>query len=437
MADEYSKVKSSDDLKGWFIDQANPSNLHDIYYILKSHLDWEGVLAMDEFGQRIVKLKNPPFPEGEVGDWTEIDDSRAANWLASTYKIKKVSTPTVVEAVQLVAHDNRFHPVRKYFDGLKWDGEKRLEDMLGEYIGASNKTPELMQYNRLISRIWMMSAVARIYQPGCKADYVLILEGEQRKGKSTFFDKLGGDWFSDTPFIVGDKDSYQNLAGKMIVELQEIDSFKKADAEKLKAFFSSRIDNYRPSYGRRAMKFPRQCVFAGTTNQNEYFRDMTGNLRYMPVYVRKLDTKYLLENRDQLWAEAVHLYKKGQQWLVDHPEEIDPPLELRWWPDDDSLNLMARQQSMRETIDPLADDIEIWLDSQVDDWETGCGMAPVTIKRILTDVMDVPSKAENMVYKATQIGKILKKLGWQKRQFGSDLDRKEFGRTYYIKRGVD
>ncbi|MCH7944911.1 MAG: hypothetical protein IIC73_02695, partial [Armatimonadetes bacterium] len=167
------------------------------------------------------------------------------------------------------------------------------------------------------------------------------------------------------------------------IELQELDSFNKAETTKLKAFFSSRVDNYRPPYGRRNMDFPRQCVFSGTTNQAEYFKDSTGNLRFLPVFVRKLIGPRLIEDRDQLWAEAVYRYKNGEQW----------------WPGDDEFKLMVKQQSIRGVVDPWQDIIYIFLvslppDHNLDDHE------PVTTRRILTDVLDIPAKAENQEWKS-------------------------------------
>jgi putative DNA primase/helicase len=160
----------------------------------------------------------------------------------------------------------------------------------------------------------MIGAVARVLRPGCKMDNVLMLEGDQGRGKSTSLSILGGDWFTDTPFELGSKDGFLAMRGKWIIELAELDSFNRAESTRAKHFFAADKDTYREPYGRRVIDVHRQCVFAGSTNTNEYLKDDTGNRRYWPVTTGAIDKDGLIRDRDQIWAEAVHEFKAGETW---------------------------------------------------------------------------------------------------------------------------
>jgi len=235
-------------------------------------------------------------------------------WLARYYDMK-VPPERCMKAVYQAAESNQpVHPVRDFITSLKWDGVDRLETFLIEVAGAED-TP----YTRAVTKKWLIAAVARIMQPGCKVDTMLILEGAQGIRKSTLLRELTGpEWFSDTPIMIGDKDGYQSMRGKWIIELAELSSLKGRDAEKAKAFFSSPVDYYRPSYARMNKEFKRQCIFVGTTNSDEYLSDSTGNRRYWPVHCNKrIDLVQVGELRNQLWAEAYTRFLRGDTWYLD------------------------------------------------------------------------------------------------------------------------
>jgi len=319
-------------------------SLRNAFLMLKFGLDARTWLARNEFTADVVTIAAPPW-DAPRGPWTDQDDLRARLRLGAMYGVD-FRTETVAGAVQLVADGNTYHPVREYLSGLKWDNRLRLTSWLRDYLGAATHLdPESERYLGAVGMMWMIGAVARIYEPGCKFDTVLILEGGQGKGKSTALNVLAGEWFTDTPFSLGDKDAYQSLRGKWIVELAELDAFNKAESTRAKAFFSSRSDNFRPSYGRRNVDVPRQCVFAGTTNQNEYLRDASGNRRYWPVLTLKPDIDALARDRDQLWAEAVMLYRE----------------RVPWWPSAEARELFDRMQALREIGDPWEAIIDAWL----------------------------------------------------------------------------
>lgn len=356
--------------------------------ILGNDRRWKGVIAYDSFSSKIRKLKTPPYG-GAPGDWSDLDDVRVTLWLADVYGLC-VKSATVLEAVNAVAHDNAFHPVRQFLDGLAWDGTPRLEQWLQNHLGVTDS-----EYARRVGKRWMVSAVARVFSPGCKADSVLILEGLQGAGKSTSMSVLGGEWFMDTPFNLGDKDGYQAIRGKWIVELGELDAFNKAESTRAKQFFSASVDTYRESYGRRVLDVPRQCVFVGTTNQDEYLKDDTGNRRYWPVTCTRVDIEGLRASREQLWAEAVAAYRAGDVW----------------WVERDEAELFAAEQDKRYQADMWEEPIIHYLMHQhIGDAVTGA--------HILEKALNIdPShwgKPEQM-----RVGKIMHRLKWPRRRKGS------------------
>jgi predicted P-loop ATPase len=226
-----------------------------------------------------------------------------------------------------LARRNTVNPPKDYFDSLKWDGKPRLDTWLTYYLGASEQNE---QYLQLVGSKWMIAAVKRVYEPGCKFDNVLILEGEQYIGKSRALERLatinGSRYFTDegVDFRGNNKDSLLKLQGKLIFEMPELASFRKAETDEIKAFITRSVDEYRPPYGRKSAPRPRMFVMAGSVNPIAgYLTDPTGNRRYWPVKCgRKIDLDALEADKEQLWAEAVYRYKaKEQIWL--EPKEHD------------------------------------------------------------------------------------------------------------------
>jgi predicted P-loop ATPase len=227
-------------------------------------------------------------------------------------------------AMEIVARDHSYHPVRSYLDSLKWDGKPRIDTWLTSYLGA-----ERTDFNRAIGAKWLVSAVARVKKPGCKADHVLILESAQGGGKSTAISILGEPFYTDDMPELGTKDASQATAGMWIIELPELDAMNRADVSKIKAFISRSTDRFRPPYGRRPIVAPRQCVFAGSVNHAEYLKDDTGGRRFWPVLCGTFQIDALRRDKDQLWAEAVSRHGAGERWWLDTPELIAEAAEAQ------------------------------------------------------------------------------------------------------------
>jgi hypothetical protein len=317
------------------------SNIASAMTAFRNAPELSGLLRYDEMLAASILCKPAPVYgkspnqalEGPEDPWrerpvTDTDVSAMQEWLQLS-GLTRIGKDTTHQAVDLVAHENAFHPVRDYLNNLLWDGEDRLSDWLSSYLGADSSP-----YTKAIGQMFVISMVARILDAGCKADYMVILESPQGWGKSAACEILGSKWFSDNlPDVSSGKDVDQHLAGKWLIEIREMSAMSKADTTLLKAFITRRVERYRPSYGRKEVIQPRQCVFIGTTNQKVYLRDETGGRRFWPVKISSIDLHALAEDRDQLFAQAVHAYRNGVRWWPDgdfEREHIAPEQEARF-----------------------------------------------------------------------------------------------------------
>jgi predicted P-loop ATPase len=269
--------------------------------------------------------------------------------------------PLVVgRSVTAVAREHRIHPVRAYLDLLHWDGTPRIETWASRYLGA-----EPTDLIHAMGSLWLISAIARVYRPGVKADHMLILEGEQGARKSTALKILAGeDWFTDELPDLGSKDAAIHMQGVWIVEIAELDAIGRAEVSRIKAFLTRTTDRFRPPYGRHTVEIKRQCVFAGTVNPDTYLRDETGNRRFWPIRCGAIDINALARDRDQIWAEAVARFKDGAIW---------------WLEDKELLKSASEEQGKRYQSDAWDGLIDRWLTHETrtvskdhagaDDWQ--------------------------------------------------------------------
>lgn len=264
------------------------------------------------------------LPWKHTSHWRDSDDAQLEVYLADNYT--EFAKTKVISALTKAAEDRAFHPILDYLDSLpEWDGIPRVDTLLIDYLSAEDSP-----YTRAVTRKTLCAAVMRVRFPGCKFDYMLVLNGPQGIGKSTLPCKLGGRWFSDALSLADTKDktAAEKLQGKWVMEIPELSGMKKTDIETLKAFITRQDDEYRASYGRVVQSHPRQCVIIGTTNaQSEGFiRDNTGGRRFWPVVVNRGEKHpgtLTQDDVDQIWAEVLTFVDAGEElYLDDELEKI-------------------------------------------------------------------------------------------------------------------
>jgi putative DNA primase/helicase len=343
------------------------NSLHNTELMLNYHKAYRGVFRYNEFKSDTMLVKCPPWIRDGKFRAHRLDDNDLTKCTSHMERFGlKPDTNRVFRAIKSVAYDNKFHPVRQYFDTLVWDGTPRLEGWLTYYLGAVKESEEYLSF---IGKMWLKAAVKRVYKPGCKFDHMLVLEGKQGVGKSTVLRELAtfGDegleesYFTDGIKIsdIGSKDLIQLLQGSLIVELAELAGFSKKDDNEVKNWITNQVDRCRLPYEKTDTDFPRQFVLSATTNDYEYLKDPTGNRRYWPVEVGAVDLYAIRRDRLQLWAEAVSLYKANESL----------------WPTEDEIALCRAEQDKRRNVDvwenkvmDAVQNLGVW--SQTDGFET-------------------------------------------------------------------
>ncbi len=290
------------------------------YLFLKHHPRFAGVLCYNAFSDDVTLVRRPPWEGGEFAPRSIRDDDFFMFAAHLEYCDVGVGKDTAADAVLRVAKECEVNPPREHLSRLKWDGRPRLDTWLAYYLGADAQPPD---YLALVGAKWLVGAVSRVFEPGCKFDSVLILEGSQGLGKSMALRALAtfGDesFFLDSVGDIRSKDTLMTMQGKLIVEIAELASFKKTENEEIKAFITRQVDEYRPPYGRTVLKRPRYFVLAASTNEIDegYLTDETGNRRYWPVKCGAIDIEAVRRDAGQLWAEAVVRYRAGERtWLT-------------------------------------------------------------------------------------------------------------------------
>lgn len=358
-AEDFRPLPDDNDPEGWK-GKLRPagkggiaSTIDNVVRILTNDPQLAGRLALNEMEHSITTQSSLPwYASDKPRPWADADDAALRLYLEQTYGIS--GKDKIFDAVNVVAQRNAFHPVRAYLDGCTWDGVPRVDTLLVDYLGAEDSA-----YTRAVTRKALVAAVARIYHPGCKFDYMLTLRGRQGLGKSALISKLGREWYSDSFTTLQGKDAYEQVLGVWIMEVGELAGMRKAEAETIKLYISKQSDRFRPAYGRRTQEYPRQCIFIGTTNETQFLRDATGNRRFWVVDTpnqptRDMWTELTPDMVRRIWGEAVELYRQGETLYL-------PP----------DLEQVAREvQETYEEENPRAGIIADYLDRLLpEDWE--------------------------------------------------------------------
>lgn len=420
------------------------SDVFNCLVILKHDPELKGKVGLDEFAHRLVVLGDLPWrSKDETPYWTDTDDACLRNYFATKYLIK--GKGIIDDALQEVTQDNKFHPVRQYLTGLTWDGECRVDTLFIDYIGAEDT-----EYIKAVTRKWMCGAVARVMEPGVKFDTAIVLYGSQGLGKSLILERLGRKWFNNSLVDIKTKDALEQIQGSWINELAELAPTYKNDNEIVKAFISRTSDRFRSPYGRRTEEYPRQCVFAGSTNNLMFLKDRTGNRRFWPITGnkdRKTKNSWDIppDIIDQLWAEAFIYWAEGE------------PLVLEGELEEEALRIQLSHTEGGELVGLIEEYLEMLLP---EDWESmdiydrrdyvanygddnHCGSVPrerVCALEIWCEVLGGERKNLQNA-KAREIIDILQTIrGWS--PYAKGTGKARFGRLYgpqraFIKEGTD
>lgn len=362
-----------------------------------------GMLAFNAFTAEPLIMRaapisddgEPELPGPYPRTWEGADVTLVQAYLQRVW-MPRISFATTEAAMITEAGMRQFHPIRDWLADLQWDGKARIDNWLVNAFDC-----EQTNFVRVIGAKFLIAAVRRIRRPGCKFDYLLVLEGFQGIGKSEALRRLFGDaWFSDDiPTDLSSKDAAMALMGVWGLELAEIDHLIRTEVETIKAFLSRSVDRYRPPYGRAYVARPRQGVLVGTTNLDDYLRDSTGNRRIWPALCRAADPAWVAGNRDQLWAEAAHREATG---------------EAIWIEDEDVRAEATEAQADRMATDP-------WTDLLIDHLAS---RKRIRIHELLIECLGIPKERMD---KRTEMrcAKVLRSIGWTK-----DPTKRRMNRTY-------
>lgn len=321
--------------------------------ILENDPNLKGTVRYNRFTNRMESIENGICNNTSRKDWTDVSTSNLSRYLSSEYGLRKFSTELNI-ALETVADKHSYHSVKDYLDSLaEWDNVNRIPTLLIDYLGAVDSP-----FVEEITKRWMAAAVGRIYEPGMKFDSMLLLSGKQGVGKSTLFRKLAvkPEWFTDSVSSLDTKSAPDDIQGRWIVELSELSAMRKSVVEATKSFLSRQSDKYRPAYARYIITRDRQCVFGGTTNEDNFLRDDTGNRRFWCIHVdgggKKSVWNDLDKEVDQIWAEAKTLYElhKG---------------DIGWFNGNDIREEVEKQDTAFQESDPWRPLIEEWLEREL------------------------------------------------------------------------
>jgi len=338
------------------------------------------------FDRRLFKpVIGAGTPAGYAGEWSDAHTARTAIWLQG--QGIQAKPKTVDCALLAVAHENEIDPLEDWLMGIEWDGQERIGTWLAAYARAEETIANIIMGSK-----FLIGAVARALKPGCRMDYMPVLEGAQGAKKSTLIKILGGDYTGENLPDFHSKDAMLTAGTKWIIEVSELAAIRKSELEQVKSFVTRLEDTFRPPYGRYNVTVKRRCVLIGNLNPDGtgYLQDATGNRRFWPVKVGDIDITSLKRDRTQIWAEAVHCFLRG-----DH-----------WWLTSEETGIVAEQQQLRLTEDPWETTIGQWASAQV---------GTFTTLELAKGALDIAAQDINRGV-ATRIGIVLNQLGFMRKR---------------------
>lgn len=346
------------DMVTWDQNGIPHKSLNNIMLFVQNLQDLHGCARKNDFSGRIHTAEALPW-RAEPGYWSDSDTTELRRYFETKYKGFRPSKQDIKDCIVASAVKQKFHPIQDYLGGLSWDGIPRLDTLFIDYLGVSDSA-----YTRAVTRKALVGAVARIMIPGCKFDYMPVFIGKQGRGKSSIIYKLAGgdDWFTDSITNFDGQKAFEAVTGKWLVEVPEMHAFDKSTMNQAKAFISKQSDFYRAAYAEFPEDRKRQCVFFGTTNNADCLRDETGGRRFWPLDTDAVARKKnlfieLTAERDQIWAEAVERWKKGE------PLFLPPELEAQ------AAIVQEEHREKHPWEDTIKDFLELDVPEDWADWE--------------------------------------------------------------------
>jgi putative DNA primase/helicase len=375
--------------------------VENVVQILTNDIRWAGVLGFNEFSGQIVKMEPPPFEYSDMGEWTEIDEFRLELWLTANYRMRKGRANVLSKAVTLVADTHKYHEVRDYLNSLEWDGVPRLASMLAAYFGADlGPNNEREEYVASVSVKWMVGAVARIYRPGIHMNNILILKQALDKGDTSALQTLFNPWYTDVPFELDSGDAHPAMRGMWCVKLACLEF---TSVSTINEFLTRSSDRYRAHNRQRLVYLRRQSVVATTVDYWEYLQDDPENPRYWSIVQSNPSLADLAADRNQLWAEAVHLYRLGVPWWVTATEKC-------------VYKLPPYGEHIANRVRTL---VTAYLNTPNDQ---GVKRLSATMSEIITHALQQDAGKCSLMQK-TLVGRIMAGLGWTRKRETSGVHR--------------
>lgn len=439
--EEFTEIEEKED--AWLNELSYNKNgtlktvAYNFVLIISNDENLKDKIGYNEFSNRICILGQLPWrKKGDLNDWEDSDDSSLRIYISKIWDIQ--SKQNCDDALKEVVKKHSFHPVREYLKPLKWDGIKRIDTLLIDYMGAEDS-----EYVRLVTRKWICGAVARIFVPGIKFDYMLVLTGPQGIYKSTFFSTLAKEWFTDSIQDVEGNQAIEKLMNSWIIEFGELQALSRAESNAVKRFITSQEDRTRLAYGKRTSYLKRQCVFAGTTNKHDFLKDDTGDRRYWPVDVKREGrTKSVKDDLpgevDQIWAEALELWKNEEMiYLTEEQEKLAANAQ------EEHKEINEKEGVILKYLDTLLpvnwDEMDIF---RRRDFLDGTDLQEGEIKRDKVCVLEIwcecfgKNKADMKKSDSIEINNILNRLkGWSKSNVGTKF--KLYGKQRYYTRNIE